>query len=250
MRLRANTTVLVTGSTKNLGRAAVLAFAEGGANVIVSGRSDVDRAEAVATECEKAGGRAIVSMGDMSVPADVERVVADGRAAFGSINVYVANAAIRPHQAVEKLSYEDWDNVLKVNLSSAFYLAHNIVPMMLEQGWGRILHTSGADGFVGWENRAHNVTAKAGIHGLTKALAKELGPSGVTANTVVPGAFDTTRDPVNYPNWNPHVFGTTLPVRRIGRPEEYGALCRFLGSDESGYISGQAIHISGGQVMV
>lgn len=249
MTLRPGTTVLVTGSTKNLGRACALSFAEDGANVVVSGRSNIDAAESVAAECEALGARAIAVVGDMSRPPDVENVVAAGCKAFGEINVYVANAAIRPHQPVEDISYEDWDSVLGVNLSSAFYLARNIVPMMVQKGWGRIIHTSGADGFIGWENRAHNVTAKAGIHGLTKALAKELGAKGITVNTVVPGAFDTTRDPVNYPNWNPHDFAKNIPVGRVGRPVEYGALCRYLCGEQAGYITGQAIHINGGQFM-
>lgn len=243
-------TVLITGASRNLGRAAALEFASRGYNVVVHARADRDAAARVVDECRELGGDATPVLGDLSDPEAVEDIVTAGRDAFGGIDIYLANAAVRPRQSLLEISYEDWNRVLATNLSSAFYLAKNLVPGMVERGWGRVLHTSGGDGFAGAPFRAHNVTAKAGVHGLTKAMALELAGSGVTVNSIVPGHFNTTRDPVNYPAWDPVAKSAEIPVGRLGEPEEYGRLCAFIGSEDAGFITGQAFHINGGMVLM
>lgn len=250
MTLPATVSVLVTGASRNLGRACAVRLASAGANVVVNARSDEAGAEEVAAACRQHGVQAIVAMGDVGIPSDVERMVDAACRKLGSLNAYVANAAIRPRQSMFEMTYEDWGRVLATNLSSAFYLAKNIVPLMRDQGWGRIVHVSGADGFVGYENRVHNVTAKAGIHGLTKAMAKELGPLGITVNTVVPGAFDTTRSERDYPNWDADEMASQVPVRRLGKPDEFADACRYIILGATGYLSAHALHLNGGQFAI
>ena len=242
-------TALVTGSGRNIGRACVLEFARAGANVVVNTRSNADEANAVVEEARALGAKAVAALGDVGKPADVDAIVRTAREAFGSVDIYVSNAAVRKRQSLLEISDEDWDAILTSNLSASFYLARRIVPDMIEKKWGRIMHIAGHDGFRGSLNRAHNVTAKLGMHGLSKAMAKELGPHGITVNTVVAGSFNTTRDPVHYPDWTAEGRAKSNPLGRIGDPSELAWLCLFLSSPRSGYMTGQAFHINGGENM-
>jgi NAD(P)-dependent dehydrogenase (short-subunit alcohol dehydrogenase family) len=168
---------------------------------------------------------------------------------MGHVDIAVEAAAIRPHAPFLEISVEDWQHVLTTNLSSAFFFARALLPGMLERKWGRIIHVSGADGFAGYPNRAHNIAAKAGLHGFTKAVALETAAHGVTVNSVVPGAFLTERDLRQYPNWKNEEVAKAIPVQRLGDVEEFAAMCVHLASEKSGYITGQALHMNGGQWM-
>ncbi len=244
-------TALVTGAGRNLGRSIALSLAEAGAAVVVNARTNREEAEAVVREIEASGGQAVAHLADVGDVAAVAAMVDEASRRFGPVDILVNNAAIRPHQPFLSIEPEDWDNVIRTNLSSAFYGARAALPAMMERGFGRIINISGIDGVQGAANRAHNVACKAGIIGFTKALALECGPKGVTVNAVVPGAFDTTRDPKNYPNWPPgEAFLNRIPARRLGRSEEVGHICTFLASAAAAYITGQSIHVNGGLLMV
>jgi NAD(P)-dependent dehydrogenase (short-subunit alcohol dehydrogenase family) len=240
---------LVTGASRNLGRAAALELARRGSAVAVIANTARDEAESVAEECRSHGVDAVAALCNLADPKSVMDVVREVEASIGPIDIEIACAAIRPRKAFLDMTVEEWDRVIATNLSSAFYLAKATVPGMVSRGWGRVIHVSGADGFTGWTDRAHNVTAKAGLHGFTKALAKEVSPMGVTVNSVVPGSFDTVRDPANYPDWSVEERTRNVAVRRLGKPYEFGAVCSFLAGDSSGYITGQAIHLNGGEFM-
>ncbi len=148
---------------------------------------------------------------------------------------------------------DEWQTYLTMNLSSAFFLAKAFAPDMREAGWGRIIHVGGLDGWGGASHRPHNVTAKAGLHGLTKALATELSPYGITVNTLGTGVFNTTRDPANYPADRgataKRTMGESL-VGRFGEPEEFAFAVAFLASPRAGYITGAALHVNGGMLLV
>jgi NAD(P)-dependent dehydrogenase (short-subunit alcohol dehydrogenase family) len=136
-----------------------------------------------------------------------------------------------------------------MNLSAGFYLAHHVVPAMKARGWGRIIHVSGYDGFTGHlTNRAYNIAAKAGLHGFSKALAKELGPFGITANTLVPGAIDTERDWSQYPKTTYEALAKIIPVRRWGHVDDLAHACVYLCTTGS-FVNGQALHLNGGEFM-
>ncbi|MEK8017009.1 MAG: SDR family oxidoreductase [Candidatus Parabeggiatoa sp.] len=244
-------TAIVTGSGQNIGKAIALLFAANGANVVVNGHRNQEALNAVVEEARQLGGQAMAVMADVSVPAAVHSMVDKTVKAFGKVDITVSNVSIRPKQAFLDISVEDWQNVLNTNLNAAFYLAHAVVPHMMVQKWGRLIQISGDDAFCGENKRVHNITAKLGLHGLTRGLAYELGCHGITANTVAPGVTDTTRITENYPDleqWYQH-FSETLPVRRIGRVAEIAEACLYLAKETSGFVTGQVIHVNGGSYM-
>jgi NAD(P)-dependent dehydrogenase (short-subunit alcohol dehydrogenase family) len=246
----AGRTAIVTGSGRNIGRAIALALAEGGANVVVNGHRDLEAVDRVVREIGEAGGRALGVMADVSAHDQVAELVRKAVAAFGAVDIAISNVAIRPKQAFLDISLEDWNAVLATNLSAAFYLARNAVPHMRARRWGRIIHISGFDGF--WAQiteRAHNITCKAGLHGLAKALAREFGADGITANTVVPGAIDTVRDWSQYAHQEKARLEAEIPSGRYGKTEEVAAACAFLCAETGAFVSGQAIHVNGGHYM-
>jgi NAD(P)-dependent dehydrogenase (short-subunit alcohol dehydrogenase family) len=167
------------------------------------------------------------------------------------VDILVSNVGIRRMQPFLDISIEDWNTVLGTNLSPAFYLARSAIPHMQRQKWGRIILISGFDGFWGhMSQRAHNVTCKAGLHGLSMALAREFGLDGITANTVVPGAIDTERDWTQYTHQpSKDEIAKLIPVGRFGAPDEVASACTYLSSDGGGFVSGQAIHVNGGHYM-
>jgi 3-oxoacyl-[acyl-carrier protein] reductase len=243
-------TAIVTGSGRNIGRAISLALAQGGANVVVNGHRDRDAVDAVVAEIRAAGGKALGVMADVSSHDEVAELVRRTVAEFGSVNIAISNVGMRRKQPFLDISIEDWHSVLDVNLSAAFYMARNVIPHMQKGRWGRIIHISGFDGFWGQvTERAHNITAKAGLHGLSKALAREFGPEGITANTVVPGAIDTVRDESQYTHQARERIRSEIPCGRYGRTEEVAAACLYLCAETGGFVSGQAIHVNGGHYM-
>ncbi len=247
----AGRTALVTGSGQNIGRAIVLGLAARGANVVVCGRSHRGNVDAVVDEARALGAQAIGVLFDQGSADEVAAAVDETVRRFGSIDITVANAAIRPHQPFFSISVDDWQRVLNTNLSSAFYLARAAIPHMFERKWGRVIHISGRDGTTAMSDRAHNVTCKAGIHGLTKALAVEFGPHGITANTVSPGPTETTRNLDNYPDFENRrrYWLSNMPLGRLGRPGDVANACAFLASPDAEYVTGQLLHLSGGWVM-
>jgi 3-oxoacyl-[acyl-carrier protein] reductase len=246
----AGRTALVTGSGRNLGRGMALAFARAGANVVLNGHRDRDALEAVAGEIRALGSKALCVIADVSNPDEVQQMIDTTVAEFGSVDISVSNAAIRPRQAFLEISVEDWKRVLETNLSAAFYLARAVIPGMKERGFGRIIHISGRDGFFTMSHRAHNVTCKAGLHSLAKAIAVEFGEFGITANTIAPGKMDTARDEKNYPGYKelwPELV-KTMPLRRLGTPEDIGEAALFLATGGA-YVTGQLLHLNGGEFM-
>ncbi len=247
-------TALVTGAGRNIGRAIVLKLAEEGANVVVNARDSKEshrEARNVAKEARAFGVRAIAVAADVSDPVQVGAMVKAATKELGTIHILVNNAAIRPSSPLLETTDEEWDRVLKVVLYGPFYCARAVVPGMIEAKWGRIISISGISGIQGAANKIHVVTAKAGLTGFSKGLAKELAQYNITANTVVPSRIDTKR---RHMEWYPHVqkandFAQGIPLGRMGRPEEIAALCAFLASEEAQYINGAMILATGGHYM-
>ena len=241
---------LVTGGTRNLGRAAVDAFAAAGADVVLVTSSSPEKAAEIAREVSETHGvRASHVVAEIADHEQVQSAVDQAIGEMGRVDIAVEAAAIRPHAPFLEISVDDWQRVLTTNLSSAFFFARALLPGMIERKWGRIIHVSGADGFAGYPNRAHNIAAKAGLHGFTKALALETAAHGITVNSIVPGAFLTERDLRQYPGWKNEEVAKGIPVQRLGHVEEFAAMCVHLSSERSGYVTGQALHMNGGQWM-
>lgn len=243
-------TAIVTGSGRNIGRAIALALAAQGASVVVNGHRDRAAVDAVVREIVDAGGRAHGVMADVSSPEDVARLVGEALAHFGSVDIAVSNVALRRMQPFLEISVQDWREVLGTNLDPAFYISRCVIPHMRSRRWGRIVLVSGFDAFWGHvTHRAHNVAAKAGLHGLAKALAREFGADGITVNTLAPGAIDTVRDWSQYKHQPKDEIEKQIPLGRFGDVDEVAAACLFLASDAGGFVSGQAIHVNGGHYM-
>jgi 3-oxoacyl-[acyl-carrier protein] reductase len=254
MRLQGRT-AFVTGASRNIGRAIALAFAAEGADLVLNTRANRDELEAVADECRKHGVRVAPVLGDIGDAAAVEAMVKEGMAALGPIDVLVCNAAIRPHKAITETSLEDWHRVIAVNLHSAFYLTRAVVPGMKARGRGSIIALGGQSSLTGRGGTAAVTAAKTGLLGLVRALAAELGPSGIRVNMVVPGTIDTER---RYAEWYPEFRQAPpgaperlqrIPLGRLGRPEEIAEACLFLASDASAYITGDTIRVMGGSII-
>jgi 3-oxoacyl-[acyl-carrier protein] reductase len=247
----AGRTALITGSGQNIGRAIALAFARLGANVVVNGHRNQAAIAAVAAEVRALGANALAVLADVADPAAVQLMVDQATAAFGKVDISVSNASVRLHTPFLDISLEEWQRIINSNLNASFYLARSVIPGMKQHGWGRIIHISGRDGFMPIPNRVHNITCKAGVYAMAKALAIEFGQFGITANTVSPGLIDTTRDWSQYPQFRDG-YGERvkeIPVRRVGHVDEIAAACTYLASDAAGFVTGQVLHVNGGDVM-
>jgi 3-oxoacyl-[acyl-carrier protein] reductase len=242
---------LVTGSGRNIGKSIVESFAALGAKVVVNGHTDVDAIESVAKAIRDGGGEAVAIKADVSRDEDVKRLIDGTVAAFGGLDILVSNVGIRRYRALLEITPDEWDEVIRTNLSSAFYLSRHAIPLMQPRKWGRIIVISGFDGFWGHvTHRAPNVAAKAGLHGLAKAIAREFGPDGITGNTVAPGAIDTVRDWSQYVHQARDKILGEIPLARFGEVDEISAACALLASNAGGFISGQVIHVNGGHYMI
>jgi len=244
-------TALITGSGQNIGRAIALAFARLGANVVLNGHRNQAAIDAVAAEARTLGANALAVLADVADPAAVQLMVDQATAAFGKVDISVSNASLRLHTPFLDISLEEWQRIINSNLNASFYLARSVIPGMKQHGWGRIIHISGRDGFMPIPNRVHNITCKAGVYAMAKALAIEFGQFGITANTVSPGLIDTTRDWSQYPQFRDG-YGERvkeIPVRRVGHVDEIAAACTYLASDAAGFVTGQVLHVNGGDVM-
>jgi 3-oxoacyl-[acyl-carrier protein] reductase len=241
---------IVTGSGQNIGRAIALRFAAEGAAVTVNGHRDRAKVDGVVEEIVAAGGQAIGVMADVSDPEQVRRLVEETVERLGGADIAVNNVGRRLKQSFEEITIDDWNSTLNHNLSSAFYMAHYVLPLMRRKGWGRVINISGYDGVTGhMPERAHNVTAKAGMHGLSKAIAREYGVHGVTCNTVFPGAIATVRDPAQYTHINPETVLERLAIKHAGESEDIAQACLYLAGESGKFVTGQAIHVNGGEFM-
>lgn len=237
---------LVTGGARNIGRAIALDLADAGAGVAVVARSNGAAAAAVVAEIEAGGGQALSILGDVTVEADVSRMFDAVQGRFGRLDVLVNNAAVRNEVPFEAMSLAQWRDVLAVTLDGAFLCSRAALPALAASGAGSIVNLGGLTAYTGARYRAHVVAAKAGLDGLTKALAQELAPRGITVNLVSPGLIDTVRGGASSPGQPQHHAHAATLVGRRGRPEEVSAMVRYLAGPRARYITGQTVHVNGG----
>src|SRR6476469_1996620 len=235
---------VVTGAGRNIGRAIALTLAEGGASVVVNARSNHGEAEAVAREIVTAGGKALVHLGDVADAVAVQAMADAAVKQFGRIDILVNNAALRREKPFAEMSYVEGREILDITLDGGFHCAKACLPALRKSGAGTIVNIGGLSAHTGAKNRAHVVTAKAGIVGFTRALAHDLVSDGITVNCVVPGLIGTPR-PTDKPEPAHHLSHQTIIGKR-GKPEDVAAAVRFLCSPAARYITGQAIHANGG----
>jgi 3-oxoacyl-[acyl-carrier protein] reductase len=235
---------IVTGAGRNIGRAIALALAQDGASVVINARRNRAEADAVAHEIEAKGGKALVHIGDVADAAAVQAMADAAVKQFGRIDILVNNAALRREKPFAEMSYAEWREIMDVTLDGTFHCVKACLPALRESGAGTIVNIGGLSAHTGAKDRAHVVTAKAGIIGFTRALAHDLADDGITVNCVVPGLIGTPR-PKDKPEPAHHLRHQTISGAR-GRPEDIAAAVRFLCSPGARYINGQAIHSNGG----
>jgi 2-hydroxycyclohexanecarboxyl-CoA dehydrogenase len=239
---------VVTGAASGMGLAIAQRLAGAGHRV---GMLDLDgeAATGAADDLRQSGGSAVAAPVDVADRAAVEDAIAKVRSEFGPIEIMVTSAGIDEFQSFTDISPEAWARMLAVNLTGTFHCVQAAIPDMLAAGWGRIVTISSSSAQSGAARMAHYAASKGGVIGLTKALAVEYAPNGITVNTIPPGFIDTpmarrAESRGDLPNLD--AISARTPVRRAGTPEDIAAACAFLCSEEAGYITGQAIGVNGG----
>ncbi|MFN4181659.1 MAG: 3-oxoacyl-[acyl-carrier-protein] reductase [bacterium] len=241
-------TALVTGGSRGIGRAICLALARAGATVGINYREEQARAEEVKKEILALNARAEIFQADVSDKSQVQTLVENFLQWAGKIDILVNNAGIRQDALFSRMSDEQWDAVLKVNLQGTYYVTKAVLPHMLRNRWGRIITLSSLGPFVGSPGQANYDASKLGLVGMMRSLARELAPKGITVNLLAPGLIesDFTKD---LQERFLDIVLKTIPMGRFGTPEEVACAVVFLASEEARYITGQTIHINGGTYM-
>ncbi len=245
---------LVTGGAKRLGRHIALALAERGAELVIHYRDSAREAHEVLALLKKAGGKPVAVRGDVSIAADVDRIVETAMQTFGRIDILVNNAGVGKKGSVGDTTEEDWDRIMAVNLKSVFLLSKAVLDFMKQQKWGRIINIGSVVAKTSTNARPWldpqssskagggvYAASKAGVHTITRTLAKELVAFGITVNCIAPGPISTPMVPAL-----PEPLKEQMPVKRIGQPEEISAFVVLLASERAGFTTGEIIDVNGG----
>ncbi|HEX6599581.1 MAG TPA: 3-oxoacyl-[acyl-carrier-protein] reductase [Gemmatimonadaceae bacterium] len=235
---------IVTGSTRGIGRAIAESLSAAGARVAVVGRDQARAAEAAAAIGNNARGFAA----DVSDPASVVALIEAVEKEFGQVDILVNNAGLTRDNILFRLKDDDWDTVLDANLRGAFVAIRAVARGMIKRRWGRIINIASVVGITGNKGQANYAASKAGLIGLTKSVAKELGSRNVLVNAVAPGFIETDMTAAMTPEARAGLAGQ-IPLERLGTPQDIAGVVTFLASDQAAYITGQTIVVDGGMVM-
>jgi len=237
---------LVTGGGRNIGRAIALALADAGAKVAVNVRASRDEGQAVVDEIASRGGDALLVAADVTQRAEVDAMIASISKHFARLDIVVNNAAIRHETAFAALPYTDWRAAQAVCVDGAFHCTQAALPLLRESGAGTVINIGGLTAQTGAAKRAHVITAKAALGGLTRALAHELAEFGITVNCVSPGMMDTVRKAASASPTPAHHSAHTTLLGRRGRPDEIASAVVWLAGPGGRFTTGQTLHINGG----
>lgn len=239
---------VVTGAARNIGRAVATAFGDAGAKVAVVYQGDEANAASTVKLISDAGGIARPFRLDLQDLASITSAVDSITAELGPVDILVNNAAIRPQITLGEVTPQRWDEVFAVNVRGPFFLTQRVVTGMVERRWGRIINMGGLHGYLGSAHRTQVHASKQAVVGMTRGIAFDVAPFGVTANVVVPGRIDTSRGgaEVYGVHESADVAAQLVLVKRMGHPEEVADMCLFLASERAAYITGQELFVTGG----
>jgi 3-oxoacyl-[acyl-carrier protein] reductase len=238
---------LVTGASQGIGRTCVLKLAARGATVAVAARNQ-EKLNELVQEVTAAGGIAAAYALDVGDEEQVKATVKAVIAQFGKIDILVNNAGITRDQLVMRMKRADWDAVLQTNLTSAYLCIQAVIPSMLKQRWGRIINITSVFGQMGQAGQANYAASKAGLIGLTMAIAREVGSRNITCNAVAPGFIETAMTAVLSDEFKQAAV-KQIPLGRVGSPEDVAGAVAFLTSDDASYITGHVLSVNGGMLM-
>ena len=239
---------LVTGASRGIGKAIALKLASLGANLVLNYRSSEAEALEVEKQIKEMGVDAITVRGDISKLEDVENIVNSAKDKFGAIDIMVNNAGITKDNLIIRMKEEDFDKVIDVNLKGVFNCLKVITPIMIKQRHGKIINLSSVVGISGNASQVNYSASKAGVIGMTKSLAKEIGSRGINVNAVAPGFIETDMTG-ELSEKVKEEYKKNIPLRRTGKPEDVANVVAFLASESSDYVTGQVIHVDGGMLM-
>lgn len=239
---------IVTGGTRGIGRAIALKLADKGANIVINYRNSDKEAEELKAILEEKGVKVLTVKCDISNFEDSKNLMDKCKEVFGKIDILVNNAGITKDTLIMRMKEEDFDNVIDVNLKGTFNCAKHASAIMLKQRFGKIINMTSVVGVAGNAGQVNYAASKAGVIGLTKSLAKELGSRGITVNAVAPGFINTDMTD-SLSEKVKEEASKNIPLKRLGDPEDVANLVGFLASDAANYITGQVINVDGGMVM-
>jgi 3-oxoacyl-[acyl-carrier protein] reductase len=242
-----NRVAFITGASRGIGRAIALTLSRAGHDVVIAS-FEVEKNQEVAAEVQALGGKALPVDLNLTSQDSIKQGIAQASKEFGKIDILVNNAGITRDTLSMRMKPQDWDMVLQINLSGSFFAAQQVIPQMMRERWGRIINIASVVGQRGNAGQANYVASKAGIIGLTKALALELGGRNITVNAVAPGYIETDMT-ANLPQEVKDRFLAEIPLKRAGAPDDVAAAVKFLASDDAAYITGHVINVNGGMYM-
>jgi 3-oxoacyl-[acyl-carrier protein] reductase len=242
-----NRIALITGASRGIGRVCAERMAAGGARVVLAARQ-VEKLEEAAAAIRAAGGEAFVVAIDLSSPESIKEAFSKASKEFGRIDILVNNAGVTRDGLAMRMKREDWNVVIETNLSGSFFCIQQVIPGMIRERWGRIVNITSVVGEAGNAGQANYVASKAGLIGLTKSLAQELASRNVTVNAVAPGFIETDMTASLNEEFKAKIV-ESVPLKRIGKPEDVAAAVHFLCGDEAGYITGHVLDVNGGMYM-
>ena len=243
----ANRIAFITGASRGIGRACAIALSAGGAKVVLAARQ-LDKLEAVAAEIRAAGGETFVVPIDLASQDSIKEAFSKASKEFGRIDILINNAGLTRDGLAMRMKRDDWDAVIQTNLSGSFFCIQQVMPAMVRERWGRIVNITSVVGESGNAGQANYAASKAGLIGLTKSLAQELASRNITVNAVAPGFVETDMTASLSDELRAKIT-ESVPLKRIGKPEDIATAVKFLTSDDAAYITGHVLDVNGGMFM-
>lgn len=239
---------VITGASRGIGREIALKYAKEGANIVLNYRNSEEEALQLKEELDKLGSNTLIFKANVSEFEEAEKLIKEAKEVFGRVDILVNNAGITKDNLIMRMKEEDFDSVIDVNLKGAFNCLKAVTPIMIRQKSGKIINMSSVVGVIGNAGQVNYSASKAGLIGMTKSLAREIGGKNINVNAIAPGFIDTDMTKVLNEDQKKNII-SQVPLKRLGHVEDIANLALFLASDQSNYITGQVIHVDGGMAM-